>query len=156
KYAYWALADYSQVPLEPNELMREAAAKRGTPTIDGAIDPIRAGANEILTDRWVEGNDGATAKAKTLWDEEDLYVLMEVTDPYLTDASDNVWEQDSVEIFIDQNNGKTTSYESDDGQYRINFNNQQSVNPIEHSANLFSETQVTEQGYIVEAAIKWN
>ena len=38
----------------------------------------------------------------------------------------NVWEQDSVEIFVDQNNGKTDVYQEDDGQYRMNFNNARS------------------------------
>lgn len=32
----------------------------------------------------------------------------------------DAWEQDSVEIFVDENHVKTTFYQDDGGQYRIN------------------------------------
>jgi endo-1,4-beta-xylanase len=75
-----------------------------------------------------------------------------VIDPVLNDQSTAVHEQDSVEIFMDQNNGKTTSYESDDGQYRVNFKNLQSFNGGD-SEKFQSSTEATSSGYLVEAAI---
>ncbi len=136
-------------------------AIKGTPVIDGRADAIWADANEINTDVWVMGTGGATAKVRTMWDEGHLYVYAIVSDTLLSKASANPWEEDSVEVFVDQNNAKTTSYESDDGQYRVNFDNDQSFNPAALTGTLRSETFIIpedqtllmEGSYIVEAAI---
>ncbi|WP_435164394.1 endo-1,4-beta-xylanase [Paenibacillus glycanilyticus] len=131
-------------------------APMGSTVVDGNIDSLWSKANVITTDRWVQGTNGATAKVRTLWDEGHLYVLAEVTDALLSKKSPNVWEQDSVEIFVDQNQAATASYQADDGQYRINFDNEQSVNPGSLSGNLVSAVKRTADGYLVEASIKWN
>jgi endo-1,4-beta-xylanase len=65
---------------------------------------------------------------KLLWDEGHLYALFEIKDRVLNDKATNPWEQDSVEVFLDQNNAKTSVYEPDDGQYRVSFRNQVSYN----------------------------
>ncbi|MUT68568.1 endo-1,4-beta-xylanase [Paenibacillus sp. NEAU-GSW1] len=135
---------------------QDTKAQMGTPVIDGNIDALWSKANLITTDRWVQGTNGAKAKVRTLWDEGRLYVLAEVTDSLLSKLSPNVWEQDSVEIFVDQNKAATASYQADDGQYRINFDNEQSVNPGSLSENLVSAVKRTANGYLVEASIKWN
>lgn len=62
-----------------------------------------------------------------MWDKDNLYVIADVTDSVLNKANENAWEQDSVEIFLDQNNNKTSSYQEDDSQIRINFDNEVSV-----------------------------
>ncbi|MDT8717219.1 endo-1,4-beta-xylanase [Clostridium sp. 19966] len=131
---------------------RMTKALYGTPTIDGIKDDIWNSANEISTDTWVIGKSGATAKVRTLWDEHNLYVLAEVTDSLLNKASTNAYEQDSVEVFIDENDGKTTSYQSDDKQIRVNFDNEQSFGGSK-PAGFKSATSKTSTGYIVEEAI---
>lgn len=49
-----------------------------------------------------------TGKYKLAWDKDALYVLVEVTDDVLRDVFDNPlerwWDEDCVEIFIDENN----------------------------------------------------
>lgn len=132
-----------------------AKAVKGTPVIDGSIDAVWANAKSIVTDRWVNGTSGSKAKVRTLWDGRRLYVLAEVTDSLLSKKSANAWEQDSVEIFIDQNNAASSSYDSDDGQYRINFDNEQSVSPVSLGENLISAAKRTANGYVVEASIAW-
>ncbi|MCR2806853.1 endo-1,4-beta-xylanase [Paenibacillus sp. SCIV0701] len=128
-------------------------AMRGTPVIDGEKDAAWQPAGEIATDRFVIGESGASAKVRTLWDDERLYVWAEVTDPLLFKESANAHEQDSIEIFVDQNNAATTIYQADDGQYRINFDNEPSTNPGSKSSKLTSATKLTATGYIVEASI---
>ena len=92
------------------------ATKTETPiTIDGDIDAAWADANTIDVNTYSMGN-GATAVSKMLWDENYFYVLTEVTDPVLSVSSANAYEQDTVEVFFDENNNKTSSYESDDIQ----------------------------------------
>jgi endo-1,4-beta-xylanase len=101
----------------------------------------------------VLGSGGSTARVKTLWDSGQLYVLATVTDALLSKASANPWEQDSVEIFLDQNNGKTPFYEADDGQYRVNFENAQSFGGSADASKFVTAVQVVPGGYVVEAAI---
>jgi endo-1,4-beta-xylanase len=133
-------------------------AKKGTPVIDGEADDLWADANEISTDIITAGKNPASAKVKTLWDENYLYVLATVKDSNLSDKSENPWEQDSIEFFIDENNGRTVEFEADDAQYRVNFNNVQSF-----GANCVEDRYVTVTksvyegetvvGYLVEAAV---
>jgi endo-1,4-beta-xylanase len=132
------------------------AAVKGTPVIDGEEDEVWADAEEIVTDVWVVGSSGATGVAKTLWDDENLYVYVTVTDPLLSKASENVYEQDSFEVFLDENNAKTTTYEGDDSQYRINFDNEASFNGNAKAEKLTSATKLTDDGYIVELAIQFD
>ncbi|GGG22704.1 endo-1,4-beta-xylanase [Paenibacillus abyssi] len=129
-------------------------AVKGSPTIDGEKDAIWTDAQQLTTGRFAQGLSGATAKFWTMWDENHLYVYAEVSDPLLSDASANAWEEDSIEIFVDQNNGKTTFYQSDDGQYRVNFNNVQSYGGNASSETFETVTKIVDGGYIVEAAIK--
>ncbi|MGG3509318.1 endo-1,4-beta-xylanase [Paenibacillus lautus] len=132
---------------------KSAQARYGTPKVDGELDGIWKDAGELATNVWVEGISGATATFRTLWDENHLYVYAVISDSLLSDASSNVWEQDSVEIFVDQNNGKTDVYEEDDGQYRINFNNVRSFGGHAGEDNFTSAAKVIDGGYVVEAAI---
>ncbi|MBN1311471.1 MAG: 1,4-beta-xylanase, partial [Anaerolineae bacterium] len=106
------------------------------------------------TDVWVMGSSGATAKVKTLWNSQYLYVYAVVTDTLLSKESSNAWEQDSIEVFLDQNNEKTTSYQSDDAQYRVNFDNEQSFNGAATADLISSATKIIPGGYVVELAIK--
>ena len=130
--------------------------RRGTPVVDGVEDPVWAGATEIATNTWVLGTSGSTARVKTLWDAGHLYVFAHVTDTLLSKASANPWEQDSVEVFLDQNNGKTSQYQSDDGQFRVNYENTQTFGGSASAARIVSATKVVPGGYDVELAITFD
>ena len=142
KYAYLKLGGQSKIE----------ESVFGTPVIDGKYDDSWANAKEVVTNELVEGTIGATAKVKTMWDENYLYVIADITDKLLNKSNKNEWEQDSVEIFIDQNNNKTAHYQEDDAQIRINFENELSGSGYNKEA-LKSKTTVTDTGYIVEVAI---
>ncbi|MFC5464515.1 endo-1,4-beta-xylanase [Lederbergia graminis] len=142
--------------LNLKDAINTATAVFGTPILDGEKDKVWDKAVSIRTEKVIEGTNGAWANVRTLWDKEHLYIYAEVHDQTLTNASANVWEQDSIEIFVDQNNGKTAGYESDDGQYRVNFNNEQSYGGAASSDNFTTFTRLTDDGYVVEAAIKLN
>lgn len=129
------------------------ATKTDTPiTIDGDIDAAWADANTIDVNTYSMGN-GATAVSKMLWDENYLYVLTEVTDPVLSVASANAYEQDTVEVFFDENNHKSTSYETDDIQCRVNYENEKTVTDGRSTDAFLSGAKKTATGYIVEVAI---
>ncbi len=98
----------------------------------------------------------ASAEARVMWDAQNLYVLIDVTDPHLDKKSEQTHEQDSVEIFIDELNEKADAFDDNDKQYRINYENEQSFNGETCKAeNIESKVTVTDKGYLIEAAIKW-
>lgn len=142
------------------EAIKLASAKKGTPVINAEMDDIWKTTEEIATETVVMGSlKGASAKARVLWDEDHIYVYAVISDPILDDASSNPWEQDSFEIFIDENNNKTPSYQPDDAQYRVNFKNIQTFGTGASKENIISATKILKEGdkvigYVVEVGIK--
>lgn len=134
---------------------KAASTLYGTPTIDGEMDSMWATAPVYTTDVMAEQHNNAVAKAqfRSMWDEHNLYVYAVVKDSVLNDANVNAWEQDSVEIFVDQNNRKTENYQDDDGQYRINFKNVKTVGGHANQNNYTSATKLIDGGYVIEVAI---
>jgi endo-1,4-beta-xylanase len=99
-----------------------------------------------------QGDTPDGSQFRVQWDDDYVYVLVEVVDAVLNDRSTTVHEQDSVEVFLDQSNGKTTIYEQDDGQYRVNFRNVQSFNG--GNSELFrSRSLARAGGYVIESAV---
>jgi endo-1,4-beta-xylanase len=111
----------------------------------------------VTTSKLISGSaDGATATVHQLWKDDYLYVLAEVTDPTIDVSSPNAYEQDSVEIFTDPGNAKSTSYVGDDAQMRISADNVVSFgtgDEAAQTARLTSATARTATGYVVEARI---
>lgn len=128
-------------------------AVKGTAVIDGKIDDSWANAKTFEVSKEQVGSDGATAVGRVMWDNENLYILMEVTDPLLSAESANAYEQDCVEVFFDENNNKSTAYEEDDIQCRVNFENYKTVTDGLSTDRFVSATSKTSTGYIVEIAI---
>lgn len=130
---------------------------KGSADIDGGTDDIWNSVTAYKLTINSNPSVNTTGTVKTMWDEEYLYVLAEIKDGCLNKDSVNTWEQDSLEIFVDENNGKTGAYENDDCQYRINFDNELSFNGVNcNDTNIQSATKKTSDGYIVEAKIKFN
>lgn len=156
KQAYYAIMDPESYMAEhPPELteVRNSTAKYGTPRVDGTVDAIWNGAAAMPLNRYQLAWQGATGTAKALWDDRNLYVLFQVTDQQLDHASANPWEQDSVEVFLDQDNEKSSSYKSDDGQFRINYLNETSFNPPSIAEGFVSAVTTNGSNYTVEVKI---
>jgi endo-1,4-beta-xylanase len=104
----------------------------------------------------VFGTNGSTARVRTLWDSGSLYVFAHVTDTLLSKASAKPWEQDSVEVFLDQDNGKASQYQPDDGEFPVYFENTQTFSGSATAARIASATRVVPGGYDVELAITFD
>ncbi|MEV0614022.1 endo-1,4-beta-xylanase [Nonomuraea sp. NPDC050404] len=139
-------------------IKRTTAPRRPAPVPDGVVDRGWAGVPEISTGTWIQGGSGATAKVRSLWQGSTLYVLAQVADPSLSEQSANPWEQDSVEIFVDPENGKTKGYGDEDGQYRVSFTGRVTVggtfDAVGVKDNVRAAAKTVPGGYVVEAAIK--
>jgi hypothetical protein len=92
-----------------------------TPVIDGEVDEIWADASEQY---FVPLEDPANGSGiwKALYDAENLYVLVDVTDDILQNDSSGSWQDDSVEIYFDGGNTKlSTPLSGDDHQYTFGW-----------------------------------
>lgn len=126
----------------------------GIISIDADADA--AWGNAVNIPLTINKGSEASANAKVLWDDDNLYVYATVKDAVLDKTGAQTHEQDSLEVFIDEDNSKTASYGEDDKQYRINYNNEQSFNGKKCLAeNVKSATKTIDGGYVVEAAFKW-
>ena len=126
----------------------------GIISIDADADA--AWGNAVNIPLTINKGSEASANAKVLWDDDNLYVYATVKDAVLDKTGAQTHEQDSLEVFIDEDNGKTASYGEDDKQYRINYENEQSFNGKKCLAeNVKSATKTIDGGYVVEAAFKW-
>lgn len=135
--------------------MTIAQVGNGIIAVDGQKETVWDQAKDVQL-QIRTGTTKAAVTAKLLWDEQYLYVLADVTDAALDKTSSETHEQDSLEVFIDENNHKSDSYEDDDKQYRINYENAQSFSgPNCNEENVVSAAVVTDKGYLIEAAFKW-
>ncbi|MCR5419351.1 MAG: endo-1,4-beta-xylanase [Lachnospiraceae bacterium] len=155
KPSFYAFTDPSSVDSSILEVKRptlEIAKKTIYPEgVDSSWDDIDPVKLEIV----VQGAT-TTCDAKLAWDETYLYTLMDVTDSELNDDSEDDYQQDSIEVFIDENHNRSGEYEADDKQYRVSFNNKQSFNGEKCVAeNITSSVTMKDGGYIVVAAMKW-
>ena len=126
----------------------------GTISVDADADA--AWGNAVNIPLTINKGSEASANAKVLWDDDNLYVYATVKDAVLDKTGAQTHERDSLEVFIDEDNGKTASYGEDDKQYRINYENEPSFNGKKCLAeNVKSATKTIAGGYVVEAAFKW-
>ena len=126
----------------------------GTISVDADADA--AWGNAVNIPLTINKGSETSANAKVLWDDDNLYVYATIKDAVLDKTGAQTHEQDSLEVFIDEDNGKTASYGEDDKQYRINYDNEQSFNGKKCLAeNVKSKTKTIDGGYVVEAAFKW-
>lgn len=133
----------------------KAVSVRGTPVLDGEMEEIWNTTQEIVVDRPVNnGPVGATAKIRTLWDDQFLYVYAIVTDPVLAEEASASHEQDSIEVFLSEKNHKEVAYEDGDGQYRVSFSNRQTYNARKKDG-FESATKLIDGGYVVEMQVKF-
>ncbi|MBN1501573.1 MAG: endo-1,4-beta-xylanase [Spirochaetes bacterium] len=130
------------------------SARKGSPVIDGKIDKIWQTAEKAETATQVMSKPGATASVRVLWDKDRLYFLAEVKDPLLNNKSGMTHERDSFEIFIDENNGRTSSFEDDDYQIRVAYDGEISYGGSADLSLIKSSARITPSGYIVEISVK--
>jgi uncharacterized protein YjdB len=101
------------------------------------------------------GSPNNTATFGVLWDNTNLYIGAKVLDAALHSDSPDPWEDDAVEIYIDANNNKLTTYDGRDNQIIKNYNKSTvytklAVTGLQHGWAAISG------GYSIEVAIPWS
>ncbi len=175
---YWHDSTYRQEyypagygVISPKKVTKfETATKvTGDITIDGIADEADWADALEITPEEKYSLPMATGTAKILWSEEGLYVFANIKDsaisPGETEAGDK-YTSDSIEIYIDQNNSKGTTYDSNDGQFRINagsgdlsgyggIDDDLGDDAFVNAKNIEYKVVMTDEGYAIEVLIKF-
>lgn len=158
KEAFYAIMDpeayIENAEQDPTPEPRTAEAYYGTPVIDGTKDPIwLKDPKPYNINTPLYAWQGATGTVRLLWDECYVYALFEVEDSVLNASSPNSYEQDSIEIFLDEENRKADYYTDAAGQYRVNYKGELSFGTVPTERGVIAAASLTDKGYIVEIAI---
>lgn len=132
---------------------KQAVAYFGSPEIDGIIDETWDKATPYSINKQVTAWEGATGTVRLLWDTSYLYALYEVKDAVLNLSSSNAYEQDSIELFLDQNLAGLGYYDESTGQYRVNYEGTLTFGEVPTQEGVLTAAQTTSEGYIIEIAI---
>jgi hypothetical protein len=127
------------------------------PVIDGQVDGIWAAA---ATHSFVPLADPADGSGtwKVLYDANNLYVLVEVTDDSLKNDSASSWQDDSVEVYFDGGNTKlSTPLSGDDHQYTFGWTTAdiQGTNITGYTAGIEQAQATTATGWRIEIKMPW-
>ncbi len=145
-----------------NAVITQVAAP---PVIDGVVDASWTSADEQGIDRRILGNisnpQDLSAEWKATWDSTNLYILVTVHDEDLNNTSIDWWNDDSVEIFLDADASRGTSYDGvNDYQFGFRWSDT-TLHYGPNSATLIDDSVVvfdmiaTADGYVLEVAIPW-
>lgn len=95
------------------------------PAIDGQAEDLWSSARKYDIKNVMytapSGPNNCSASYKTLWDANNLYLFVEVADDKLIHDSEDFWNDDSIEVFIDSDNSKSESYGDNDFQFHFDW-----------------------------------
>lgn len=124
----------------------------GTPVIDAEIDNVWSSTNYNIIDIVRESEDDFyRGWFKLMWDEENMYVLAKIYGEEFSDQSESPWENDSLEVFVDELYNKSTKYEEDDYQLRSDFKGFVTTSNYTKE-NVVAAGKLFDNHYIVEMA----
>lgn len=139
--------------------------KTSTPiAVDGTVDAIWDNAKVVpanaakLLSGTVSNAADLSGSFKALWDDTYLYVLANVTDNTTTNDSQNSYDDDAVEVYVDINNDKASAYGANDVQYSFGWDDATTVGslPSGRATTGITYSAVAQTGgYIVEARVPW-
>ncbi|HEY9044480.1 MAG TPA: sugar-binding protein, partial [Ohtaekwangia sp.] len=93
-----------------------------TITVDGTLNESSWNVTRAVSKNTVNTPNN-TVTFGVLWDNTNLYIGVKVLDASLYNDSPDIWENDAVEIYIDANNNKLSTYDGRDNQFIKGYNN---------------------------------
>jgi hypothetical protein len=130
--------------------------------VDGKAEALWSEARQYKIGNVIYGSpsndEDFSASYKAVWDEKNLYVLVDVTDENLKNDSDEFYLDDCVEVFIDADNSKSGSYGDNDYQFHFGWAEANpSMGESQHNRTEGVEFAVgrANAGYRVEIKFPW-
>jgi xyloglucan-specific exo-beta-1,4-glucanase len=151
----------NQASATPAAAVPQAQIAVGTAAIDGTVEAAWSAATSYSlgkTTGTVSGASDCSASYKALWDSTNLYVLIDVTDNTKINESVNAWDDDSVELYLDGGNNKTTAYDANDRQYVYGWGDATVIEGGGRSTTgvTFAKADPTSTTYRIETKIPWS
>jgi fibronectin type 3 domain-containing protein/pimeloyl-ACP methyl ester carboxylesterase len=133
----------------------------GSATIDGVVDPAWSNAVSYpinQTRETISGGSDCSASWKALWNTANLYLLVDVTDDTKTNDSTDIWQDDSVELYLDADHNGGTVYDPNDRQFQFRWNDAAAHEGFGRpmAGVVFAQTDPTSTSYRIEARIPWS
>jgi hypothetical protein len=127
--------------------------------IDGEKDAFYPDEN-ILISKNIEGTFTHTASFSMLWNSDSLYCFVSINDSIKRNDSDNTWNDDALELYLDADNSKGTNYDGlNDFQYIFGYNTgiiETGGKSLDDKTGIrFAQHDFT-NGYNFEISIPWN
>jgi hypothetical protein len=127
------------------------------PVIDGKVDDCWAKAEKYKIKNSLYESPSSekdlSAYFQTMYDNDNLYLIVNVTDDDLRHDSSEQYQDDNIEIFIDADNSKSNSYGDNDYQYCFNWDAASPVISEYNNKNIQGielSMENTDGGYIAE------
>ncbi|MBC8876496.1 MAG: cadherin domain-containing protein [Planctomycetes bacterium] len=135
------------------------------PVVDGDVDDIWSASSlhviRNVTIGDVSGPVDLWGTWKSLWDPDNLYLLVDVTDDMLIDDTGpaDPWMDDMVEVYIDADFSQQSTYDGvNDFHFGFRWNDTTvytGPNSVPDTSGITFEMVATATGYRLEAAIPW-
>jgi len=133
------------------------------PAIDNAVDAVWGSVPSRAIDNTTFGSRPTdfSGKWRAIATSDRLYLLVEVADTYKTyDSGSSWWEDDVIEIFIDGNNNKGTTYDgANDFQLGFRWGDatvQVGGNSVNRTTGIIKSHYATANGHTLEVSIPWS
>ncbi|CAA6817597.1 MAG: Unknown protein [uncultured Thiotrichaceae bacterium] len=108
----------------------------------------------------IMGENDLGAVWQATWDSQYLHLKIEVRDDTVVKDSYAPWSDDSIEIFIDADGSRLSSYDkTNDFQLMYRLNDKtigvSKNSPVRNTAGIKRNMQKTQHGYVLETGIPW-
>jgi hypothetical protein len=125
--------------------------------IDGLKEESWCG-TDFEIDSMIHGYFDTYSSASFLWDDTCLYVHIEIEDKFLmNDSGEDWWDDDAVEIFIDAENSKSSTYDENDFHFVFRLHNTEMMELIHNQVDNI-EYELIQEGdrFFLEIAFPWS
>jgi len=133
------------------------------PVIDGMVDDIWSSARQYKTGNVIyspvsSAND-LSADYRVMWDQENLYLFVDVRDDVLKNDSGEYYYDDAIEVFIDADNSKANEYSENDYQYYFAWDKTSPTigeAKYNHTEGVEFVLMTIDNGYRLEVKFPWS
>ncbi|MBN2486551.1 MAG: cellulase family glycosylhydrolase [Bacteroidales bacterium] len=139
-------------------ILKETAS---APIIDGKIDKCWDNVQKCEIDKAVYGKAECEKDFggyfKTMYDQKNLYFLVEVTDDSIVNSNRSRFQNDGVEIYLDTDNNRPKYYTQEEFIVRIvPGRNDIFIDRGKRDAIFSMKQTIAPKGYVVELALPWD
>jgi len=160
KPAFFAVANpekfLEEYKLKNKREPKMVEATYGTPVIGKKIDSLWNQSEKISINQQITAWEGATGEAQIMWNEAFLFILIDVKVSEVNNSAVEIYNKDSIEIILNQENNRELSYKTSDCKIIISCDNDRVVGNALIANEIQSETLITKDGYCVQAKIPFD